>query len=216
MRIVCLSDTHSLHARVRVPEGDLLLHAGDLTGHTDWPALEEVGDWLRSLPHRHKVVIAGNHDFCCQVSPQRTRQVLAGCHYLQDESLELEGLKFYGSPWQPWFFDWAFNLPRGEPLRRVWEQIPQDVDVLLTHGPPHQVLDFTTRGVHAGCEELRLRLQQVRPLLHVFGHIHEGYGTVQEQGTLYVNASICDVQMRPLNRPLVFDWDGGELTPVAT
>lgn len=214
LRIVCISDTHSRQSNLEVPSGDLLLHAGDLTGNRSWRALEEAGEWLRRLPHPHKVVIAGNHDFQCEISPQRARKVLHGCHYLQDESLYLAGLKLYGSPWQPWFFDWAFNLPRGEPLREVWAKIPEDTQVLLTHGPPHQILDWTTRGVHAGCEELRRRVAVVRPMLHLFGHIHEGHGTLEEDGTRYVNASICDVQMRPCQTPFVFDWDGTSLRPV--
>jgi len=137
--------------------------------------------------------------------------------YLQDSGCEIEGLRFWGSPWQPWFMDWAFNLPRkGEKLRAKWNLIPMDTDVLITHGPPYGVLDevrprMTAWGPaeegsgHLGCEELAIRLAAVRPRVHVFGHIHDGYGIHKQAGTTYVNASICTEEYRPTNPPIVID-----------
>jgi Icc-related predicted phosphoesterase len=129
--------------------------------------------------------------------------------YLQDEPVEIEGLKFYGSPWQPWFLDWAFNLERGESLRKVWARIPEDTDVLVTHGPPHGILDRTTRGEPVGCEDLRARVEELRTPLHLFGHIHEGYGTERRGQTLFVNASSCTVSYRPLQAPVILDRKDG-------
>jgi len=208
MRIVCLSDTHGRHQSLKVPDGDLLLHSGDLTSQGHLPQLAEAAAWLRSLPHRHKVVIAGNHDFCLEQAPQEARQLLEGLTYLQDESVQIQGLRIYGSPWQPWFYDWAFNLRRGEPLRKVWAKIPHDTDILLTHGPPHGVLDLTSHGHRAGCEELLLRVQQVNPGLHLFGHIHEAYGLQQLGDCWCVNASVCNLQYKPCQAPVVMDWHG--------
>ena len=214
MRIVALSDTHGLQAGLEVPPGDLLLHAGDLCSRGTLEELAEAADWLRSLPHRHKVIIAGNHDFCLEQQPQQAQALLHGLTYLQDETISIEGLQLYGSPWQPWFHDWAFNLRRGEPLRKVWASIPEQTQVLLTHGPPHGVLDRTFDGRLVGCEELSARLAAVRPRLHVFGHIHEGYGQTVREDTLYLNASVCTLRYQPTQPPWVVDWDGQRMHPL--
>lgn len=205
LRIVCLSDTHGLHAQIQVPDGDILVHAGDLTKRGGLGELQEAADWLRSLPHSHKVVIAGNHDFCLEQQPEKARELLHGLTYLEDESCHCAGLKIYGSPWQPWFHDWAFNLRRGEPLRKVWAQIPEDADIVITHGPPQGILDRCFDGREVGCQDLFERLEVVRPRLHVFGHIHEAYGQVQVGETLYVNASSCTLQYRAVQTPIVVD-----------
>lgn len=205
MRIVFLSDTHGLHDQVEVPEGDLLLHAGDLTGRGRLEELAAAADWLRSLPHRHKVLIAGNHDFCLEQQPQAARALLHGLTYLEDESCQCEGLKIYGSPWQPWFHDWAFNLRRGEPLRRVWAGIPEDTEILMTHGPPEGILDRCLDGREVGCQQLLQRVQEIRPRLHLFGHIHEAYGQKTVDETLFVNGSACTLQYKPVQKPWVLE-----------
>ncbi|MBI3927878.1 MAG: metallophosphoesterase family protein [Armatimonadetes bacterium] len=209
MKIIVLSDTHGLHERVSIPEGDLLIHAGDLTAHGSLRELSEFDRFLARLPHRHKIVIAGNHDWCFQRQPQQARSVLKAAIYLQDESTVVEGLRIYGSPWQPWFMDWAFNLPRGEALRRIWAAIPDGTDVLVTHGPPFGILDRTARGMHAGCQDLLDRVRDVRPALHVFGHIHEAYGQAREGTTLFVNASVCTLRYAPVQPAVTLDYRAG-------
>jgi hypothetical protein len=130
----------------------------------------------------------------------------SGITYLQDSGIEIDGLKFWGSPWQPWFCDWAFNLPRmGPDLREVWNKIPLGTDVLITHGPPHGVLDQVHGGDHLGCEELKNRLVSVKPQVHIFGHIHDSYGVAQSKTTTYVNPSSCDEQYRMRNQPIVLE-----------
>ncbi|MEW6277344.1 MAG: metallophosphatase domain-containing protein [Candidatus Eremiobacterota bacterium] len=206
MRLVLLSDTHALHTRLAVPEGDILLHAGDLTRRGELEDVESFNRFLEKLPHRHKVVIAGNHDFCFERDRREAQKRLTAAVYLQDEAVTLEGLKIYGSPWQPWFYDWAFNLPRGEPLREKWARIPEGTDILITHGPPHGILDRTYDGRLVGCEELKTRVEELRPRLHLFGHIHEAYGVHTEGPTTYVNACVCDMRYRPIQAPIVLDW----------
>ena len=202
MSIVVVSDTHNMHDRIEIPDGDVLVHGGDCLGHGTLEELDALDRFLGKLPHRHKILIAGNHDWCFERDPEAARRLVKNAIYLEDESVELDGTKFYGSPWQPWFFDWAFNLERGEPLRKVWAKIPEDTDVLITHGPPHGILDRTTRGELVGCEELLERVDVVKPKLHLFGHIHEGYGKEQRGETLFVNASTCDVHYDPVNAPV--------------
>jgi predicted phosphodiesterase len=206
MRIVCVSDTHNLHDRIALPDGDLLLHAGDATMHGTEAEIAEFDAWLGTVPHRHKVVIAGNHDFLFQTEPAKARRLITNAVYLEDSGVTLEGLSIWGSPWQPWYFDWAFNLRRGAPLRAVWDKIPAGTDVLLTHGPPRGVLDRVARsGEAVGCEELLEAVERLRPKVNVFGHIHEGYGREERDGTLFVNASTCDPRYRPVNPPAVID-----------
>lgn len=204
MRIVCLSDTHGRHGEIDVPDGDLLVVTGDLTKRGTREQLEAVDRWLGTLRHRHKVVIAGNHDFVLEERPEAARWI-TNAVYLQDEGTTIEGLRVYGSPWQPRFFDWAFNLDRGAPLRAVWDRIPAGIDVLLTHGPPRGILDRTVRGEEVGCDDLREAVFRVRPRLHVFGHIHEAYGEVTHQGIRFVNASICTIGYVPSHPPVVVD-----------
>jgi len=189
-RLVLVSDSHGRHRNLIVPEGDVFIHAGDMTafaGETD--ILEDFNDWLDTLPHPHKIVIAGNHDFCFERDNETSRAMLTAGTYLEDEGVTIDGISYYGSPWQPVFLNWAFNLERGEPLRRKWEMIPGDTRVLITHGPPFGILDETSHGQKVGCEELLERVREIKPQVHVFGHIHEARGMVERDGTTFVNAS---------------------------
>lgn len=216
-RIVCLSDTHGFHESLAVPDGDVLIHAGDVSMRGREAQVQAFATWFAALPHPHKVVIAGNHDWLFERTPARGRELLGDVTYLCDEGACVAGLRMWGSPWQPWFFDWAFNLPRGQALRDKWDLIPDDTDVLVTHGPPFGHLDGAARPAsgwdddgrvateHVGCEELRTALDRVRPHLHVFGHIHEGYGQDRLGDTILVNASNCDEDYRPVNAPVVID-----------
>jgi Icc-related predicted phosphoesterase len=203
MRIVCVSDTHSFHDRLTVPGGDLLLHAGDLTRHGHLDEVADFDRWLGRLPHRHKVVVCGNHDFCFQEQATRARGRITNAVYLEDEAVTVEGVKIYGSPWQPFFGGWAFNLRRGPDLAAKWAMIPDDTQILLTHGPPEGVLDRNRSGDPCGCRDLLERVLAVRPRLHVFGHIHEAAGRVDLDGITFVNASAPGT-----GEPVVVQWAG--------
>jgi Icc-related predicted phosphoesterase len=125
---------------------------------------------------------------------------------LEDESLELFGIKFYGTPWQPEFHRWAFNLPRGRPILDKWNLIPADTDILITHTPPVGFGDLTATGIRAGCVDLLNTIQQrVKPKYSIFGHIHEAYGVTSDGKTVFINASTCDINYMPNNPPIVFD-----------
>lgn len=210
LRLVLLSDTHDRHADIDVPDGDVLIHAGDFTSRGRPEEVASFGAFLAELPHRHKVVVAGNHDFLFQREPERARALLGDVLYLEDSGAEVVGLSLWGSPWQPWFHDWAFNLPRGERLAERWALVPAGVDVLVTHGPPHGILDRTASGLDVGCEELARARERIRPRLHVFGHIHEARGARRDGAILSVNACNCDLRYRPVQAPVVVDWVNGE------
>ncbi len=212
-RIVCLSDTHNCNDQIAVPDGDVLIHSGDATITGTLQEIKLFNEWFAELPHRYKIFVAGNHDWLFEQDREAAESLLdVGILYLQDSTVEIEGQRFYGSPWQPRFFDWAFNLNRGAEIAEKWRSIPDDIDVLITHGPPNGILDCvaTKWGIeNAGCEELRRRVDDIgsygRLKLHVFGHIHSGYGTHEEAGVRFVNASNCDEQYRPTQPPLVTD-----------
>lgn len=140
------------------------------------------------------------------VQTENVRQYLTNCTYLQDELIELYGLKIYGTPWQPEFCKWAFNVPRGGPCLEKWDQIPSNLDVLISHTPPLGHGDLCCSGVRAGCVELLSTVQQrVKPKYHVFGHVHEGYGITSDGRIIFINASTCDINYLPHNLPVVFD-----------
>ncbi len=204
MKFVCLADTHTIHDRITVPDGDVLLCAGDFTNYGSKKDVKIFNSYLSTLSHPYKVVIAGNHDFLFEKNPSVARSLLTNCVYLEDSGIEIEGVKIYGSPWQPWFLDWAFNLPRGPALKAKWDLIPPDTDILITHGPPYSHGDQTVRGDFAGCADLLHTIQKIQPRYHLFGHIHEGYGITKEGDTVCINASNVDVGYKPINPVITF------------
>lgn len=213
MIVVCVSDTHLQH-KFDVPPGDLILHSGDATWRGTSEEILKFAEWYGALPHASKVFVAGNHDWGFQNGEaELCRAILAdhGITYLQDSGVEIGGLKIWGSPWQPEFCNWAFNLSRVEgELAERWALIPDDTNVLITHGPPKGILDRTNGMYHepenVGCWDLRARIKSLKALkAHVFGHVHPGYGVEGVDGVMHVNASVCDESYRPVNKPVVLD-----------
>lgn len=215
MKICAISDTHQLHRQLsaKIPDCDVLIHAGDLTSHGSKKVIMDFNEWIGELQEagiiKYAVVVAGNHDFSLYTPPKPSKALLTNCIYLEDEGCEIDGVKFYGSPWTKRFFDWAFMKATPEELAERWSYIPTGVDVLITHGPPHGTLDFTSRDhEHAGCEELAKALVRVKPQVHVFGHIHEGYGQAEINVgggfVKFINASSCTIDYQCTNAPIVF------------
>lgn len=174
--VVAMADTHGFHAQLTVPRGDVLIHAGDMTQRGTWPQLQAFHDWFVALPFDHKVLIAGNHDFLFQDEPLRARALFRDVIYLEDSEATVAGLRIYGSPWQPWFHDWAFNLHRGPAIEQKWKRIPTGLDILVTHGPPAGLGDLCWDGRQVGCADLLRHVERARPRFHLFGHIHEARG----------------------------------------
>mmetsp|Transcript_29808 Transcript_29808/g.83285 ORF Transcript_29808/g.83285 Transcript_29808/m.83285 type:complete len:303 (+) Transcript_29808:45-953(+) len=234
IRVVCISDTHSKHTTIKkIPEGDILIHAGDFSNTGYEKELDEFGKFFAGLPHKHKVIIAGNHDLSLDVEdyvkvhrkrfhrnrPEFDAQACRdrftsnpGYHFLENDSTVIEGLKIHGSPQSPWFCDWAFGPERGPDIQKYWDRIPDDTDILVTHGPPLGYGDLCyPNNNRAGCYNLLRRVERVKPKYHIFGHIHEGYGAYTnakddtDPGTIFINASTATYNYRMTNPPIVFD-----------
>jgi Icc-related predicted phosphoesterase len=205
LRLVLLSDTHQLHREVEVPDGDIFIHAGDFTMFSEsMEAVADFNDWLGELPHLHKIVVPGNHEFFLEADPS-DRFMLDKAIVLINEGTEIEGLRIWGSPVTP-LYGGAFGLSSPKDRKRLYGQIPRDIDVLITHGPPFGILDTAPiSGLREGCRELLRAVRRVRPKLHVFGHIHTAYGVFRTEHTTFVNASRLGLHDNQDKAPFVFE-----------
>jgi Icc-related predicted phosphoesterase len=208
MIVVAISDTHQQHRWLNIPKCDVLIHSGDLTYNGSLDSIKDFNAWIGELKAegviREAIVIAGNHDWTFYNAPKPAAKLLTNAIYLEDSGCEIEGVKFYGSPWTPRYFDWAFM--KDEPDMAVpWALIPDDTNVLITHGPPRGVLDRVDRdGSEVGCVYLRKRIAQLKLDFHIFGHIHEGYGERVIDGTTFLNAASVDLNYNITNEPIKF------------
>ena len=227
-KVTLISDTHTKHRYLDadLPGGDILIHAGDFmnSGYHKREAIEFF-EWFDQIDNYDtKVFIAGNHDRIMQNDAETMQAELVAyktIEYLQDEELVLyydghngdmpeENVRIYGSPWQPWFYDWAFNLPRaGWELEQKWNDVPSNTDILVTHGPAWGFLDDVEgrRGQHLGCELLTERIKTIRPKIHVCGHIHSGYGHYFDGHTHFFNAAVLNEQYEYAQAPWHFEWN---------
>jgi Icc-related predicted phosphoesterase len=226
MKLVLISDTHNRHNHLTsvgmgniLPEGDLLIHSGDLTGVGHKGEVESVFKWFKEVAPRYThgvAFIAGNHDrsfdpkFNDGIQKpdwllEKLSSLPSNIHYLENSDITINGVKIWGSPVSPWFHGdrWAFNVHRGADIWEVWDQISNDTDIVVTHGPVAYKLDYIpSQNVYVGCEQLRVAMDRVKPIIHTTGHIHESYGyEYGSNGVNYFNASICDEYYLPNNKP---------------
>lgn len=207
MKITAFSDSHSMHRNVEIPDGDILLFAGDMDNCRNRQDVTEFNDFLKTLPHRYKIVVAGNHDHLLAEDTRLAKSLLSEAIYLQDEMVVIEGFSIYGAPWQPKFNARAcdaFALPRGKLLDDKWRLIPEGIDILVTHSPPVGIMDQDGPVAH-GCTDLYKAVTHKRPKLHVFGHIHSNHGSMNGCNTTFIN---CNVQGKNgvLRSALSFDF----------
>ena len=212
MKITFISDTHTKHKQLDLPGGDLLIHSGDImnSGYSK-SDIHTFCEWFEAQDYKHKIFIAGNHDRMFENHPLESNTIVNkyDVTYLQDDEHLIDGVKLYGTPWQPEFCNWAFNLPRrGDGLMAKWGAIPKDTDILITHGPAYGHLDVSGYGgQNVGCELLRERIDKVKPLIHVFGHIHGSAGYKFDGTTHYFNASVLNERYEYQNKPMTIDLD---------
>ncbi len=213
IKIITISDTHNRHYELSKDlaslitdyENTIVLHAGDITMQGKTKEIVSFLTWFGNLKCRYKCFIAGNHDWAFEDNHEIAPMFQdMGIVYLMDKMVELNGIKIYGSPWQPRFNDWAFNVDRGAAIAKKWETIPQGMDIVMTHGPLYGILDNTYAGLRVGCEELYKKIVEVKPRYHVCGHVHHSYGTKIMDGTTFVNASSLGESYRYRNKPISF------------
>ena len=220
MKITFISDTHTKHNQVTssLPGGDLIIHAGDFTSMGYKHEIQQFFKWYNGLDnYTNKIVIAGNHDLMFEDDLSQAKDIISiypNVTYLQDE-LEVIGddystsVKVYGSPWQPEFYNWAFNLPRmGWEIQQKWDDIPLNTDILVTHGPAWGHLDTVIgENTHLGCEMLANKINTLKPKIHVFGHIHSGYGYKFVDGTHFFNAAVLGENYIYTQKPKTVEWN---------
>ena len=207
MKIVTISDTHGKHDLVKLPDADLIIHAGDITPMGKESEVKSFLNWFSNLSIKYKVFIARNHDFHFENSSSDVIQniIPKNIIYLKDQEVTIDGVKIWGSPITPWFYDWAFNRERGADIKKHWDLIPLDSDIVVTHGPIHKVLDKTVHGQNAGCEELAKAISLIKPKVHICGHIHEAYGDVNLNSIHFLNSSVLNEKYRLVNEPILFE-----------
>ncbi|MFN0049320.1 MAG: metallophosphatase domain-containing protein [Cytophagales bacterium] len=176
MKIIAIADTHGQHHNLKIQKGDILIHAGDVTQYGNEDELYDFLEWFGCQKPTFKVWIGGEHDWCLESTKlSRITDVrkkgIGTMVCLQNSSITINGFKIYGSPVTPYFRGMALNRERGKEIKVMWQKIPSDTDILITHGPPFGILD---KGV--GCEELLAKVIKVKPRLHIFGHVHQGFG----------------------------------------
>mgnify|MGYP002397491119 CR=1 FL=1 len=223
MKIIFLSDTHTFHNHISVPDGDMVIHAGDYTSRGSIAEVSSFLYWFSNLPHRYKIFINGNHEYEMYENPSLLKAMIPdNVYYLENSSVVIEGIKIYGSPYTKRYGLWAYQYNTREDAVRIWDTIPEDADIIITHQPPYGILDkvpynTSSSGLYTptetleqsssqGCEDLLNKVRTVRPKLHVFGHIHESAGILTVDNTIFVNASICTNHYIPSNSPTVVEF----------
>jgi len=211
MKLVCISDTHGDHEALELPAGDVLIHAGDVSAHGREFEVQAFMQWLGSRGFDYTLCIAGNHDLFMEQEPVLAQQYADdhGVTLLNDSGCKVGGRKFWGSPITPRFHNWSFMRDPGEPIDAHWRKIPLDTDVLITHGPPHGIMDAVRRQdgrvEYTGCPSLLARVKQLSPALHIFGHIHECHGKLQQDGVTFLNVSTMNEHYRIEHLPVVVE-----------
>ena len=213
MKILTISDTHTKHNQIPLEwlePADMIIHAGDISSMGSLREIENFCNWFDRLDqYDHKIFIAGNHDWGFQERPTEAMEIVSSyktIKYLKDSSVVCDGVKIYGSPWQPEFYNWAFNLKRGAKLQEKWDLIPLDTDILVTHGPAYGYGDFVPNGENVGCSNLLdTIITKVNPKVHITGHIHCGYGESFAHGTHFINAATLNESYMVTNKPIIFE-----------
>lgn len=193
-KVIAISDTHNLHQSIVIPKCDILIHAGDGTTRGQLAEIQPFLNWLQSQKAKHKIYVPGNHDRISQNEQSLVRLMCKerGIVFLYDEAITVMGLNIWGSPITPTFRSWAFMRDRGEEIRDHWFLIPRGLDILITHGPPYGILDMVPNKGPAGCQDLLARVMEVKPKIHIFGHIHQNNGVKEILGVQFYNVAVCD------------------------
>jgi Icc-related predicted phosphoesterase len=207
LKFVGIADTHSRHRAVILPQGDVLIHGGDISYRGERMEVEDFLSWFAKQDFEYKIFIAGNHDFLFEKIKEKEleKMIPPEIIYLNDSGVKINGLNVWGSPITPKFFNWAFNRTRGEAIKKHWKLIPSHTDLLITHGPPYGILDQVVNESHVGCVDLLQTVKNVKPKIHFYGHIHESYGIRNSEQTKFINACQMNELYELVNKPVVFE-----------
>lgn len=208
MKICIISDTHNKHKHLgQLPDADVIIHAGDFTSIGQSHEIVNFMQWYSKLSYKHKIIIAGNHDWLFETHHLLAiEKVPENVNYLEDSGIEIEGIHFWGTPVSKPFNNWAFNRPE-ETLAKHWAAIPDNTDVLITHNPPYMIGDLVPWDMkHHGSPSLYKEVvERIKPKIHIFGHIHEGYGKNVIDNIIFINASNLDGDYMCVNTPFCIE-----------
>lgn len=197
MRLLHLSDTHNQHDALQaLPDADIIVHSGDFTFAGTEKEATDFMNWFCDLPYKYKIFIAGNHDIC--MLDASVDGLPENVHFLYNSGVTIKGIKIYGIPM---FREYYLT---GE-YRDHIEAIPDDSDIVVTHQPPMNILDFCD-NIHYGSQSLREKIRKVHPSYHLFGHIHNTYGITERTGTVFSNAALLDETYTLVNIPRLIEF----------
>lgn len=219
MKIVCISDPHGKWGKLQIPECDILISTGDYSFRGEKHMVRDYHAWLNKQEAGYIISVQGNHEtFTDRIrrgvnggitfaqAKEIAEKECPGVHFVEHELVEIEGVKIFCSAWTPFFCNWAYNAHRGEEIKKLWDDIPEDTQILATHGPPYKILDECPDGTLVGCADLWNKILQLKQLkMHCFGHIHHSSGEKDFNGIKFINAAICDESYMPTNPIRIFE-----------
>ena len=206
MKIVFISDTHGLHDELELPKGDLIIHGGDISDRGTREEVVSFLNWFTKLDFSIKIFIGGNHDIFLDENPVDLLELIpSNIIYLRNNSVEINGMRIWGSPVTPDFENWAFGKSR-KAMEEHWKYMPKEIDVLLTHTPPFGILDKSSEQTALGCEYLLSKVKELKPKFHLFGHIHASYGQVEIDKTKFINGANLHSIKGLVNPPISFEY----------
>lgn len=212
MKIVHISDVHGKWSKLSIPECDLLISSGDYSFRGETHMVRDFHAWLNKQKAKHIISVQGNHEVWVEQNFEEAKAIaLAECprvHFIDEGTIEIEGVKIFCSAVTPWFHNWAWNRYRGSEIKQHWDKIEEGTDIVITHGPAYDILDKTARGDLTGCEDLLAKMRSIKTIkLHFFGHIHEAYGSRVVEGITHINSSICNENYNPWNKPQIIGFN---------
>lgn len=216
-KIVAISDVHNRWQSLKIPTCDILISTGDYSFHGEFMIVHKFHEWLNTQPAKHIISVQGNHETWVQDNFEEAKQIATkACprvHFMEEGLVEIDGIKIWCSAWTPYFHNWAYNAVRGEEIKKHWDMIPDDTDILAVHGPPYGILDIvwdvslTYPKERVGCHDLLEAVKRIKPDLFFCGHIHGSAGEHHEDGTSFYNTSVCDEIYCPTNPVTVVEYE---------
>lgn len=217
IKIVAISDVHGKWNKITIPECDILISTGDFSFQGEVDMIKRFHSWLDEQPAKHIISVMGNHEKFVEknfeLAKKIATEVCPSVHFMEEGLLEIEGLRIWCSAITPYFFNWAYNRYPGDEIQKHWDKIPNEIDILATHGPAYGILDGVPEYNydlekmevrHCGCPQLLEKILEIKPKFHLSGHIHEGWGTYFGEHTTFINSAICDANYKPNNKPIIF------------